>query len=125
MGSQDAKDLFWLLGGDQPADPSSLQASLIALGVALEPALHPPARNAKSRSEVLSGTPMTSEGRITLDPEPDVRETLLLADELDLDELVALRYIQAACERVRGPPCDGSGIPDSSALMASNIIDRI
>jgi hypothetical protein len=39
---------------------------------------------------------------VVLDPEPDVREVLLLADELKLDELLAVLCVQAALEEVRG-----------------------
>lgn len=49
-----------------------------------------------------SGRPNTPAGPVVLDPEPDVREVLLLADELKLDELLAVLCVQAALEEVGG-----------------------
>lgn len=57
--------------------------------------------NAESRAAVQSGNPLTPAGRIPLDPEPDVREVLLLADELKLDEVLAVLCVQGALQEVR------------------------
>ncbi|KAK9838304.1 hypothetical protein WJX81_003260 [Elliptochloris bilobata] len=51
--------------------------------------------NAQSRREVESLHPATAEGRLRLDP-ADAHEALLLADELQLDELIALACLEAA-----------------------------
>lgn len=57
--------------------------------------------NAESRAAVQSGNPLTPAGHVPLDPEPDVREVLLLADELKLDEVLAVLCVQGALQEVR------------------------
>jgi hypothetical protein len=52
--------------------------------------------DAESRAKVQSRRVETPEGVQLLDDEPDVREVLLLADELGMDEVLALRYVLAA-----------------------------
>jgi Nuclear pore complex scaffold, nucleoporins 186/192/205 len=52
--------------------------------------------NAASRGIVESGTVHTTQGLVTLDKVPDVQEITLLADEMKLDELVALSLVLAA-----------------------------
>ncbi|KAL4441042.1 hypothetical protein ABPG77_010473 [Micractinium sp. CCAP 211/92] len=54
--------------------------------------------NAESRAAVQSGNPLTPAGHVPLDPEPDVREVLLLADELKLDEVLAVLCVQGALQ---------------------------
>ena len=44
---------------------------------------------------------MTPAGPVALDQEPDVREILLLADELRLDEVLAVLCVQGALQEVR------------------------
>lgn len=46
---------------------------------------------------------MTPGGPVVLDQEPDVREVLLLADELKLDEVLAVLCVQGALHEVRSP----------------------
>jgi nuclear pore complex protein Nup205 len=52
--------------------------------------------NAASRAIVEPGTVHTTQGVVTLDKVPDVQEIILLADEMKLDELVALSLVLAA-----------------------------
>lgn len=52
--------------------------------------------NAESRAQVQSRSIQLPEGPVVLDEEPDVREVLLLADEMKLDELLALQCILTA-----------------------------
>lgn len=52
--------------------------------------------NAASRAIVESGTVHTTQGLVTLDKVPDVQEIILLADEMKLDELVALSLVLVA-----------------------------
>ncbi|KAL4853554.1 Nuclear pore complex protein NUP205 [Chlorella vulgaris] len=52
--------------------------------------------SAESRAAVQSGKPLTPGGLVVLDPEPDIREILLLADELRLDEVLAVMCVQTA-----------------------------
>lgn len=47
-----------------------------------------------------SGKPLTPGGIVVLDPEPDIREILLLADELQLDEVLAVMCVQTAEQEV-------------------------
>ncbi|KAL4457392.1 hypothetical protein ABPG75_012257 [Micractinium tetrahymenae] len=54
--------------------------------------------NAESRAAVQSGRPATPAGTVALDPEPDIREVLLLADELKLDEVLAVLCVQGALQ---------------------------
>ena len=56
--------------------------------------------NAESRRQVESLQPATADGPMRLDP-GDAHEALLLADALQLDELVALGCLQAAHDEVR------------------------
>ncbi len=58
--------------------------------------------NAESRRQVDSLHPVTPEGRVRLDP-ADAHEVLLLSDELQLDELLALRCLEAAHAEARAP----------------------
>ena len=70
----------------------------------LPPAALPPAPqgpSAESRAAVQSGKPATPAGVVVLDPEPDVREVLLLADEMQLDEVLAVLCVQTALQEVR------------------------
>lgn len=54
--------------------------------------------NAESRAAVQSGKPVTPAGPVVLDQDPDVREVLLLADEMKLDELLAVLCVQGALQ---------------------------
>lgn len=54
-----------------------------------------------------SGKPLTPAGPVVLDPEPDIREVLLLADELQLDEVLAVLCVQGALQEVR---CSTAGL---------------
>ena len=56
--------------------------------------------NAESRRQVESLQPATADGPMRLDP-GDAHEALLLADAVQLDELVALGCLQAAHDEVR------------------------
>jgi hypothetical protein len=56
--------------------------------------------NASSRAAVESLQPLTRDGRRQLDAVPDVREALLAADELRLDELLALECLIAGKDAV-------------------------
>lgn len=103
-------DLLWLLDGDAAAEPALVSSCVASLGAALTRALDLPHRSSSSRAEVASGTPRVDGVPRPLDPEPDVRETLRLADDLDLDELVALVYLIRGCDAVRTPlPKKGVG----------------
>lgn len=56
--------------------------------------------DAQSRREVQSLHPSVPEGRLRLDPE-DAQEALLLSDELQINEIAALAWLQAAHNEVR------------------------
>ena len=76
----------------------------------LAPAHLPQEPNAESRAAVQGGKPVTPAGPVALDPEPDIREVLLLADELRLDEVLAVLCVQGALQEVRlGGDCFGAG----------------
>ena len=63
--------------------------------------------NAESRAAVQSGKPVTPAGLVVLDPEPDVREVLLLSEEMQLDEVLAVLCVQGALQEVGAGPRGG------------------
>ncbi|KAI7838926.1 hypothetical protein COHA_007288, partial [Chlorella ohadii] len=54
--------------------------------------------NAESRAAVQSGKLVLPSGPVVLDPEPDIREALLLSDEMKLDEILAVMCVQGALQ---------------------------
>lgn len=59
--------------------------------------------NAESRKAVESCRPLTIDGPIQLDRDPDVTQILLLSDAFGIDELVALQLVQRGYFQVCGP----------------------
>jgi hypothetical protein len=61
----------------------------------------PPGPSPDSRAAIESCHPVTSSGPVQLDRSPDVEQILLLADELRLDELLALEWVQRGYAQVQ------------------------
>lgn len=78
--------------------------------------------NAESREQILTKRPFTPEGQIVLDDEPDVREVQLLAEEMKLDEILALLCILAVkeeCGEVMAAAAAGVYLEERQALLSS------
>ena len=73
--------------------------------------LHLQGPSPEARAAVQSCRPMTPAGPVVLDPEPDVREVLLLSEEFRLDELLAVLCVQIGQAEVRMAPPAAAAAP--------------
>ncbi|KDD72652.1 hypothetical protein H632_c3072p0, partial [Helicosporidium sp. ATCC 50920] len=92
------EQLGWALRAPAAAQ-GSLEEVLEEVASRLPPILDWGRPNASSRAAVESCRPHTAEGVLHLDREPDVTQTLLLADGLRMDELQALHFLREASLR--------------------------